>query len=332
MNSQLTFVPQTTFLGAVALPRRASCARSSGVRSATTAVLDTPASNTYLQRHAELAVRDFLTRRAVNTVMYYMHELGDNTTRTWLKRFERFSERVENGQFVDGESYLNRMMRAEKERISVQVSHLGGRLLRTYEYDVEPFRLAKRILDIRKQLAAEWVGDLRCIEMENLEIQRMAIERALCSDEAQLESKRKLIFDSDPFASDQTPLRYKNYHALKTLITSHAVSRLLPYVRDCGSNHDYMYLLQFCRAYGMIGDGDQFVRELMGRPIERRTHPSYTIQPRSLALQVLELRTAVAAEWIEVMKFVPSEHMLMNRRILERSVEMGDGVCEQDEL
>ncbi|KAI0566719.1 Chaperonin-like RbcX [Gracilaria domingensis] len=251
-----------------------------------------------------------------------MHELGDNITRNWLKSFDDFSGKVEEDRFVDADDYLQRMMRAESESKTVQISHLGGRLVRNYDIVIEPYRIAKRIFAIRKQLAGEWAKDLRCVRMENLEIQRMAVESILCSNEAELQSKRNLIFDSDPFSNDNSPLRYKNYHALKTLTTRHAVSRLLPYIRDCGPNHDYMYLLQFCKAYGSIDDGDDFVKKLMAKPLENRTHPNHLIQPRGLALQILELRWAIAEEWISIMKFIPEEHMLMNRSILERSVMM----------
>ncbi|CAN8075037.1 unnamed protein product [Agarophyton chilense] len=252
--------------------------------------------------------------------MYYMRELGDSLNCNWLRTFDDFSYKVERDRFLDADDYLQRMMRAEKEEKTVTVSYLGGRLQRSYDMVIEPYRIATRIFAIRKQLSGEWARDLRCIRMENLEIQRMSVESVLCSSETELQSKRNLIFDSDPFSSDNTPLRYKNYHALKTLTTRHAVSRLLPYIRDVGPNHDYMYLLQFCKAYGSIDDGDHFVKELMARPMESRTHPSHLIQPRGLALQVLELRWVIAEEWIAIMNFIPEEHMLMNRSILERSV------------
>lgn len=180
----------------------------------------------------------------------------------------------------------------------------------------------------RMQLAAEWARDLRCIDAENLELQRLAFEKMLCATEAELNSKRNLIFDSDPFSNDHTPLRYKNYIALKTLTTQHAVARLLPYTRDRGSNHEYMYLLQFVSSYGAIKDGDEFLRALMDRPLESRTNPVYTIHPRSIALQILELRSAIAAEWIAVMEYIPEEQRLMNRAILERSINVSEAPGE----
>lgn len=260
--------------------------------------------------------------------MYYMQELGDGPSQQWLNKFDNFSHRVHTDNFKDGDSYIDKMMRAQREKGSFKVSHLGGRLSRTYHFTIDPNRIAKRILAVREQLSGEWAHDLACIENENLEIQRMEFEKMLTSDESVLQSKRNLVFDTDPFSNEHTPLRYKNYLALKTLVTRHAVARLLPYMRDSASNHEYMYLLQYVNSYGPIADGDTFVRDLMAKPIEMRTNPDYTIQPRALALQVLELRLAIAQEWIGVMQFIPDEQNLMNRNILEKSMEMSNSLGE----
>lgn len=287
----------------------------------TQAVLDTPASNTYLQRQSEVVLRDFLTRRAVNTVMYYMHELGDGPSHVWLSRFEDFSRTVSAHLFKDGDGFLARMLRAPSEDCTLKIGHPSGRFSRTFNFSIEPHRIARRIFDVRVHLAREWAQDLRCVEAENLEIQRLSFEKLVARTQAEFDSKRNLIFEADPFAIDQTPLRFKNYVALKTLITQHAVARLLPFLRDEGSNHDYMYLLQFVNSYGPIADGDRFVHDLMSKPVEMRTNPTFEVVPKGIAVQVMEFRAAVADEWIAVMEFVPEEYNLMKRGMLERSME-----------
>lgn len=258
--------------------------------------------------------------------MYYMHELGDGPGRSWLKQFDAFDYKVKNDMFADADAYLDRMSRAQNEKGTIRVGH--ARLSRSYTFTIEPNRIAKRIFDVRIQLSEEWASDLRCIEHENLEIQRLGFEKILCENQKELDSKRNLIFDSDPFTTDQTPLRYKNYMALKTLITRHAVARLLPYTRDSGSNHEYMYMLRFVSSYGPIKDGDEFVRFLMERPIEHRTNPQHVIQPRAIALQVLELRQAIAKEWISVMEYIPEEQKFRTRNILENSMKLSDAPGE----
>lgn len=322
MAPSLAFTLSTPFLGTPVSPRptiHSGNRKSNGIRAARM-VLDTPASNTYLQRHAEVVLRDFLTRRSVHTVMYYMMEMHDGPSREFLKRFDSFDEKVKADKFTDGDSYLERMMSTPNQTATVRVG--PARFGRTYEFTIQPNRIAKRILQSRIQIAGEWARDLRCIDAENLEIQRLGFEKVLCSNENDLDCKKNLILDTDPFSSDNTPLRWKNYQALKTLTTQHAVARLLPYARDRGSNHEYMYLLQFVNSHGPIGDSEKFLNELMERPLESRTNPVYTIHPRSIALQILELRSAIAHEWIQVMEYIPEEHRMMTMDMLERSMKM----------
>lgn len=325
------FVFSSTFVPSATNPFQSnrSPIRPFQKRTLTAAVLDTPAANSYLQQHAEVVLRDFLTRRAVHTVMYYMDEMRDTPTKKWLSSFDNFSKKVRNDQFKDGDGFLHKMMRKQNEKGVYKIQHPSRSYLsRTYHFIIEPNRIAKRIYEVRDHLANEWANDLKCIGEENNEIQRMSFEKMLTSDEKVLASKRNLIFDADPMNSDCTPLRHKNYVALKTLTIQHAVARLLPFIRDQGPNHDYMYLLAFFNSYGPIKDGDTFIRELMARPVETRTHPNHLIQPHNLAVQILETRLAIAKEWIGVMEFIPEERQLLNRSILERSMELSDNIGE----
>lgn len=325
MSPTAAFVNSTSFLGRRTAPPALSAPRTTRIAVAPSrrvvAVLDTPASNTHLQRNGEVILRDFLTRRAVHTIMFYMAELGDRPTRQWLANFDSFSDRVAEDRFDDADGFLDKMMRTQRIRGSIKMRHPRGYFSRTYPFVIEPHRIAKRIVATRVQLAEEWATDLRCIQEENLEIQRMAFEKMVCSDDKVLASKQNIIFDSDPFGSNHTPLRYKNYMALKLLITQHAITRLLPFLRDQGSNHEYMYLLQFVNTYGPLEKGDEFLRTLMACPIETRTNPTHTIQPKSIALQIMELRRVIADEWISVMQCIPDEQMLMAREMLESSME-----------
>lgn len=294
----------------------------------TKAVLDTPASNTYLQRYAELALRDFLTRRAVSTVLFYMHEFHDGPSHHWLSNFDSFSDRVKARQFKNGDQFLEKMRQAPIEKGFIQIGHPSGRFSRKFPFTIEPGRIASRIVDARVQLSEEWAHDLHCIEAENLEIQRLSFERLLSKSEADLNSKRNLIYDSDPFANDESALRFRNYTALKTLLTQHAVMRLLPYIRDRGSNHEYMYLLQFLATYGPIGDDTKFFETLMRGATQQRRNPSFLVVPRSIAIQILDLRTELAKEWISALEFIPIETKLSMCGALEKSMDASHGLLE----
>lgn len=319
-----TFVPFTTNT----FQYNRSPIRPIQIFSPTVAILDTPAANSYLQQHAEVVLRDFLTRTAVHTVMYYMDEMRDTPSKKWLSSFDNFSQKVRDDQFKDADRFLYKMMTTQNKKGVFKIQHPRAYLSRTYHFVIEPNRIAKRIYQVRDHLANEWANDLKCIKEENTEIQRMAFERRLTTDEKVLASKQNLIFDSDPMNSDSTPLRHKNYNALKTLTIQHAVARLLPFIRDYGPNHEYMYLLSFTNSYGPIKDGDHFIRQLMAKPVETRTHPNHLIQPHNLAVQILETRLAIAKEWIGVMQFIPEERQLLNRSILEKSMQISNDIGE----
>jgi len=116
--------------------------------------------------------------------------------------------------------------------------------------------------------------------------------------------------------------------ALKVLITQQAIVRLLPFLRDRGSNHEYMYLLRFVNSHGPLEKGDKFIRTLMECPIETRTNPTHTIQPKAIATQIMELRRVIAQEWITVMECLPEEQLLRAREMLETSMDMSTQLGE----
>lgn len=226
-----------------------------------------------------ISVRNFLTRRAVSTVMYYIQKMRDSVTWRWLTNFDGFVHKVDHDCHLDGDRYLDRMMRACNEKGTIQVSHMQGRLSTTYKFTIEPYRIATRIFNFSKELASERATDLKYIKMGNSDIQRLAVERLLCTTTQELEFRRNLIFGHESLSTENTPLRYKTYSAIKTLPSRHALSRILPYMPDHAPNYGYMYILQFNSAYGPMNDGDQYVNHLMNRQLEERTYPSHTIHP-----------------------------------------------------
>lgn len=315
------FVPSSSsFHGTSLRQRPALSARRPS--KAVSAVLDTPPSaNPYLQKHSGAIIRDYLTRRAVRTVLYYFMELGDYPSRKWLLNFESFDKIEREDKFRDGDAFLKKMFNAKPYSGFIVQQHPRGYYSRKFPFSISPRRIGDSILASRMQLAAEWEQDLRCVEAYNLEIQRMSFEKMFESDERRLEAKRSLIFDFDAFSSNQTPLRYKNFKSLLVLVTQHAVARLQPFLRDT-SNHDYMYMMQFVSSYGPLKDGDAFVKVLMEEPKQCRTNPEFVIDPRALAMHVMDLRKIIANEWISVMKRVPEEQLSMKRSMLEHAVEL----------
>lgn len=327
MATSLGFVPLTapSFIGK--RPFAPGRTARTPLRAPLTAVLDTPAGNTYMKRVSQEAVKDYLTRRAVRTVLYYQAELAQSPEKNWLEQFDQFSTKDKNGSFVDGDAFLDKMLHSSKVKGFITIGHPKGRFSRKFPFTIDPHRIASSILASRRQLSAEWATDLGCIAAENLEIQRMCFEKLLCADEATLTSKRNLIFDSDPFTSDHTPLRFNNYASLKVLITQHAIGRLQPYLRDT-SNYEYMFLLEFVASYGSLTDGDDFIWKLMESPVQSRANPKCVVRPRAIAMQIMDLRKVIADEWIEVMQQVPDAELSRARDMLEQAAKMSSDFGE----
>jgi hypothetical protein len=65
-------------------------------------------------------------------------------------------------------------------------------------------------LQVREQIADEWRADLKLVEHENTEMQRHHIQ-TLNMDKEDAAKSRQMVFDHDPFSSNKSPYRGKNY-------------------------------------------------------------------------------------------------------------------------
>lgn len=266
-------------------------------------------------------MRSLLTRRAVDTVAFYLREMNDSPTRNWLLRFEDFSARCDENRFEDDGTFLHNMLRAKPVTCTINVGHPTGRFKREYSFEIIPMDIAKRVLAVRRQLAKEWANDLQCIELENQEIKRMALERIIHSDETSLNAVRKNIFDYDNLEGNQTPLRYKNYNKLKLYVTQHAISRFEVMLRD-SSNHDYMFFRTFRRRMEPLTNDEEFILGLRDQLPTSKINPVHEINPKSLAQALMDLRADVAKECIAIMAGIDGEQNADERRRLENSLSL----------
>lgn len=292
----------------------------------TRAVLGTPpgpvgSNDSYSQMVTGAALRSLLTRRAVSTVAFYLMEMNDSATRNWMLQFENFAERCDENKFEDDGTFLHNMLRAKPVTCTMNVGHPRGRFKRVFKFQIRPIDIATRILAVRIQLANEWARDLRCIEFENKEIERMELERMMVSDEKDLNSVKKNIFDYDNLEGNQTPLRYKNYGKLKLCVTQHAISRLEVMLRDT-SNHDYMFFRSFRRSMEPLVSDEEFILALMAQMPTCKINPAYEVNPKRLAHALMVIRAQVATECIAVMNGIEAEQKLNERRCLENSLSL----------
>jgi hypothetical protein len=272
----------------------------------------------FLQVSAAESIRAFLTRRSVSTLGYYLREFHDSASLTWLNEF---LARADQDSFDDNgtSGFISSMLVSPPVTCTMTYGHKN--LKRSFKFDIRPMDLAYRLLACRVQLSEEWSHDLACIILENKEILRMSIERMAETDERKLNSVRSRVYDYDNASSEQTPLRYKNYHKLKLLATQHACARLELFLRDT-NNHDYMFFRSYRLRATPIKSDEDFILGLLKLVPVSRINPSHEINPAALAKQLMDMRAHIAEEWIQCMVGIPVDHMKWSRQRLEASMSM----------
>lgn len=268
-------------------------------------VLGTNASALY--DDASHALYNFLTRRAVDTLLVYMDEFHDGPGKNWLENFDNFHERKHD--FKGADSFLLAMLRTPPQTGTMTIRHPRGYFKREFKFSIEPRRIAERLLAIRAQLATEWMRDLQLIHKENMQLDRLRLERTLKPSE-NLDKFRERILDEDPFALDDSALRSANYAKLKVMMTHYASYAVLEDMHH-SDNHSYMWLLSYLQSHKVKNDED-FVFALMHEPRVQMTNPEQEVNPLDIAERILARRLAISKDWI----FLLGSTEEANRRLL----------------
>jgi len=273
---------------------------------------------------AENALYDFLTRRAVNTLMVYLEEFHDGPSKDWLEKFAGFKQRGDT--FAKADEYLLAMMRTSTQRGTLTVSHPKGYFKRSFPFTIEPRRLAERILAIREQLALEWQRDLQLIAEENKQLNRIHLELSLNGAGTDLNKVRKRIFESDPFADNDSALCPINYRKLKTMVTHYASYAVLEKLHHA-DNHSYNWLSTYLKTHP-VEDDEAFIRAMWHAPSLKMTNPSTVVQPFDLAGEILSERLSIAKDWTFLLTTTPTA----NRQLLLECLKESVGGIGQQEI
>mmetsp|Transcript_522 Transcript_522/g.950 ORF Transcript_522/g.950 Transcript_522/m.950 type:complete len:325 (+) Transcript_522:328-1302(+) len=273
-------------------------------------------------------LKDFITRRAVKTVLYYLREFHDGATEKWLNRFENFTEKEK--EFFDWQGYIERMFEAESVEGVEVFAHPKGYYRREFKFTIEPSGVARKILASREHLAEEWKQDLNLMDMENLEITRMHYE-LLMNPGADLEPLKERILDVDPMDDESSPLRVPNYRSIRTLATHYAAHRILQRMKE-KSNHHFMWLNEHLQTHPIGPDSEAFLYNLLREEAVVRTNPDTYISPKKVAQMIMNCRTTVAKEWIDDLDHVKNDNLAIQRRVLQRRAgDLFDGLRSETE-
>ncbi|KAG2488321.1 hypothetical protein HYH03_013171 [Edaphochlamys debaryana] len=123
-----------------------------------------------------------LTERAAKTLSYYLLETNQNIHH-WVNRFiqEHPIPRDGNWDDVSGDTFLRTLLSMQMEEASPwgrdQLFH------NTSVSDVDPRSIAQRIMEIRTELAKEFIQDLQQVAEENKLLQLETLQASLLSTE-----------------------------------------------------------------------------------------------------------------------------------------------------
>jgi hypothetical protein len=133
----------------------------------------------------EILLDDLLCQRAVQNQLYYFQEFRDGFKKQWLEDFQGhqglYNFHGFGGLQCPASEYLRAMMSTPPEQHTVKMCwgsrYSGGskdnpylqnqERFHSYTEVVYPQKICKGIMEIREQLAVEWVEDIEFIKIED---------------------------------------------------------------------------------------------------------------------------------------------------------------------
>lgn len=336
-------VPRLAAAAAPARGRRGTCLTRSplGLRAS-------PAEDEYRTRLAD----DFLTQRAVQSLIFLLRTNRDEITANWLGRFAGH-EGIElfhgtRGLKVPGNEYVAALFNADTETIIVSLRRRGGRGLspgnpfapaeQWFEHtvDVYPRDLGERVLTLRRAIAEELRDDLKAVPAANAELLRSYRDAVRDGVDprrgAELAGVSLEGYDASIGSGDSTSYRGGNYDLALRLSTHAAILgrlRSLEAGSDARSRANGRFLRSFYDDFGAKFDGDgpngvaaTFVRALLGTEPRVRTEggEAILIDPGAIAEGLLADQAEIAAHWRDAaLADVDASNAAARRAALEAS-------------
>mmetsp|Transcript_16255 Transcript_16255/g.49197 ORF Transcript_16255/g.49197 Transcript_16255/m.49197 type:complete len:392 (-) Transcript_16255:331-1506(-) len=300
----------------------------------------------YERRQQHAVLNNFLTQRAVQTLIFLQKTSRDTVTAGWLERFGQDGGGFERYHGTRGlksqwDDYLSAMLTAELETIVVSLKkrgpngtggwsknnpYLQARYF-NYTVDIRPANLAERVLELRTALAAEWKDDLRDISNVLQENHFSSRRAEVVNGSAFSKAQEKLRFaplegyDAAIGAGDSTPYRRGNFDLLARLSAQEGVFLVLKKLQRRNSReslYSRAFLEEFYEARSAHFDGDgpygvaeTFLRDLadqLPRVISSPYEKPFFLDPVRLAESVMYEQRQVLQAWHAALDRVPHDN------------------------
>ena len=207
----------------------------------------------------------------------------------------------------------------------------------TYSYELKPSEVAERMLSTIQLISEEWLEDLALMDAEGEGVWRSRRAVTLDTDEEVRETLP--AFNIDQVYGTDSPFRGGSYELLVALATRQAAQSALASLSAQQSGWAARDLLEdHCKEEGLFAGelpptkraAENWIAALLEKPVALRIGKSEEaepalVDPRGVVEQVLEWRSAVAADWIRRLEAIPDELLEIKREHLSRSTA---GVAE----
>lgn len=291
-------------------------------------------------------INDFVTQRALQTLIFYQAQNRDEVTAGWLSRFEDHDgiERFHGtqGLRLPWDEYLTSLCQAEDEQIVVELKRRGGHKKNPYLKDryfnytvsIEPRNLANRLFDLRIALAKEWRSDLLGIAGVLAELTRSRTAVVVNGTDDLAGLTMPWLEAYDPIGSgDATAFRGGNFDLLLRLSTHEAVKRTLRQLEQVKTpyaklNHAFLKDFLKKRAKVLVRDGpygvaSSFLMSLADMPAyihdyDPREKPVF-LDPVAMADLVMKEQLNIVELWRSLLDHIPEDNHRVTRDVRKQS-------------
>eukprot|EP00903_Cladosiphon_okamuranus_P019561 g17991.t1 len=291
-------------------------------------------------------IQNLITHNALLTANAYWLELRGDMYAEWLNRYINEQGGVED---VGWHDFLAGMLRAPPEDIIVKKliksprggsgnnPYLADRKPVQYTETVEPTSIARRLMEIREQVAEQLSADLQQIAAENARLQEdYEYEADYGPDQAKSLrlSSMEPMTEVDPSSGTANPPRRRStYKDALELVTAASMLRVKAQLRIRGDTVTLDWLDRFSNRE-LEQRGNALVQSLFAGPMVLIKDPLQSrpkvVEPLKVAQEILQGREDVAEELIAVLQKVPNDHLAMTVSLLNEKWESpGDAEAEE---
>ena len=331
---------------------------------------------------ARTDIRNLLTQRAIQSFLRLCEECRDPHSAKWmtedfLKTGNLLDYHGTGSRFLEDygglwDAPLLALISQPKERIIVSAKRRGrghGGWSKNNPYlqerwvelpiDIDPPNLAMRILQVREQIAQEWVKDIdvliesndlildsffKTVKQRREEEGRGSSNDAVAGGDAFERTAAYKLNDNSRYANNlSSPFRRSNFDLMYNLCTQAAIHRILRQKKANGEEGEisFIFLRDFYVARAeeyfdgnlQFGQADDFIDELLQTsPSLLTTDHGVTglVDPVGAAEMIIKMRKEVANDWKDLMTSVPDDHTTVRQALFSSQITRGSPLDDGD--